>query len=221
MKNKLMYPLIVAAFVACGGSDRSKTDQAAANYETVQEGSAAGVTSTIQGPGETVPPLTGTNADTTSAFTLNPNAVPPAGQMPTGGTLVGTLPTDFPSSSGMPAGTTYRPPVTRTAPSSPAPRPAAAQPATQPMYSSAPAQPQQQPQTATTEPEPPPADTTSTQQQPPPPADTTATQPPPQTQSAPPAEQKPKKEEKPPAEGDGDAEAEETAPPPPPPPGRQ
>ena len=55
-----MSALLLAA--ACGGNDGvARADQQ--NYEIVQEGSANGVTSTIQGPGETLPPLTGTNAD--------------------------------------------------------------------------------------------------------------------------------------------------------------
>lgn len=56
--------------LACGGRDQASPSQQ--QYETVQEGSASGVTSTIHGPGETIPPMTGTNADTTSAFTINP-----------------------------------------------------------------------------------------------------------------------------------------------------
>lgn len=80
MKSKLIYPLVlVAGFgVACGGRSNASNAAAQQQYETVQEGSAAGVTSTIQGPGETLPPITGTNADTTNAFALNPGTMAPA-----------------------------------------------------------------------------------------------------------------------------------------------
>jgi len=82
MKNKLMYAMPVALLVAaaCGGGDGAmRADQA--RYETVEEGSASGVTSTIAGPGESIPPLTGTNADTTTAFALNPSTASAATPM--------------------------------------------------------------------------------------------------------------------------------------------
>src|SRR5688500_4898757 len=63
MKTNLIYPLIAAMLLtgaACRGDRKTAANQQ--SYETVQEGSAAGVTSTIHGPGEIVPPLTGTNA---------------------------------------------------------------------------------------------------------------------------------------------------------------
>jgi hypothetical protein len=67
MNTKLMYGLLLVALsVSCGGRDSARSQQ---QYETVEEGSAAGVTSTIHGPGETLPPITGTNADTTSGRT--------------------------------------------------------------------------------------------------------------------------------------------------------
>jgi hypothetical protein len=79
MKNRLIYPMVLVLFAgACGGRGGAQGAAAGQQYETVQEGSAAGVTSTIHGPGETLPPITGTNADTTTDFALNPN-VPPAG----------------------------------------------------------------------------------------------------------------------------------------------
>src|SRR3954463_11171648 len=57
----------------CGRSGKMQRDQK--QYEVVQEGSASGVTSTINAPGETKPPVTETNVDTTTAFTIptNPN----------------------------------------------------------------------------------------------------------------------------------------------------
>lgn len=74
MKSKLIFPVVmVMSLAACGDEDGvGKADQK--NFEVVQEGSANGVTSTIAGPGELLPPLTGTNADTTTAFTIAPNA---------------------------------------------------------------------------------------------------------------------------------------------------
>src|SRR6185503_709579 len=90
--NKLIAVLTFAGFLAACGGSSAKRSQQQHEYEVVQEGSAAGVTSTIQGPGETLPPITGTNADTTTAFALNPNPVPPAAPSPTPGSIAGTLP---------------------------------------------------------------------------------------------------------------------------------
>jgi hypothetical protein len=66
----------------CSRSGKMQRDQK--QYDVVQEGSASGVTSTINAPGETKPPVTDTNADTTTAFTIptNPN--------PLGNDTVGT-----------------------------------------------------------------------------------------------------------------------------------
>ena len=131
MKNKLIYVAVVALAAACGRDSRQSATQQ--SYETVQEGSAAGVTSTIQGPGEVMPPLTGTNADTTSAFALNPNAIP---QTPAPG-YAATSATDFPMADPN-AGTSYQPAPVRPAPrvaTSPSPgetRPDPAQRTTQP-----------------------------------------------------------------------------------------
>src|SRR5258706_12955042 len=57
----------------CSRSGKMQRDQK--QYDVVPEGSASGVTSTINGPGETPPPVTDTNLDTTTAFTIptNPN----------------------------------------------------------------------------------------------------------------------------------------------------
>src|SRR6185295_12560226 len=108
MKQKLSSALIVVLLAsACGRSGARAANQK--QYETVEEGSAAGVTSTIQGPGETLPPITGTNADTTSAFTLDPNAA--ATTTATPGAIASTLPP------------TYTPPTYST-PTMPAPTPA-------------------------------------------------------------------------------------------------
>jgi hypothetical protein len=91
MKNDLILGVAGLALfaAACGGDTRARTGQV--QYETVQEGAASGVTTTIHGPGETLPPITGTNADTTSAFTLDPTAIAGTPAAP-GGTLATTLP---------------------------------------------------------------------------------------------------------------------------------
>jgi len=73
MKSRFAVLLVVVSLVACRNDKNLKRGQQ--NYDVVQEGSAPGVTSTISGPGETLPPatatpLTGTNADTTTSFTL-------------------------------------------------------------------------------------------------------------------------------------------------------
>ena len=121
MKSKLIIAVTFAiVFAACGGDEkRSAAEQA--QFETVQEGSAPGVTSTIHGPGETIPPLTATNVDTTSAFTLNPAAVPTSTD-PMAGTVAGTFP-DPTAMTPTTATGTYRPPVTRSTPVRTAPQP--------------------------------------------------------------------------------------------------
>jgi hypothetical protein len=72
MKSKLSAVLIVVMLaVACRRGSMTRNQK---NYQTVEEGSANGVTSTIQGPGETLPPITNTSVDTTGAFAIDPNA---------------------------------------------------------------------------------------------------------------------------------------------------
>ena len=199
MKKTLIFPLIfVGLGVACGGDDGARRGNQTAAFETVQEGSAAGVTSTIQGPGEALPPVTGTNADTTTAFSIDPSvasAVPPP-NVAGSGTLAGTLPSQ-------PA---YPPPMTSAAPppqrSYPQPR-AYPQPQQQPRPVER-EQPQQQ--------QPPATDTavTTPQQQPP----VTNTNPPPQQQQPQAQQQQPPANTNPPEEEDSE-EAEEEPPPPP------
>ena len=186
MKNILMIPLVFGAMVsvACGGDGARRGDQK--SYETVQEGSASGVTSTIHGPGEVLPPLTGTNSDTTTAFTIDPNGV---------GTSPAPLPPNAVAGAPMTTGATspaYPPPQTSAAP---APQPAPARPSANPPAQPQPVAPQPRPQPAPErEPEPEPL---------PPP---TATVPPTQTDTAPPPTQtdtvappeKPEEEEPPP-----------------------
>ena len=201
MKNKLIYPLIATVLLigaACRGDRNAAVSQK--EYEAVQEGSAAGVTSTIHGPGETIPPLTGTNSDTTTAFSLNTTPGQPAAGQP--GTIAGTMPAQ-PYPSTIPTGTYVppAPPVTRqpiviTRSRQPVPQqPVPVQPVPEP-----------QPPTETTEPVPPPSQT-----------DTTATQPPPPSPTAPPPAEKPK-EQKPPVEQEEDEQTDTAEPPPPPPP---
>lgn len=167
---------------ACGGGESSAANQQA--YETVQEGSVAGVTSTIQGPGETLPPITNTNADTTTAFTLDPNAVPPVSPQ-TAGLPPATASGAAPSYDSAPA-PTYRPPSSQPA-REPQPAPRAAtqtpreperEPVTPPQTSTAtpqPREPQPEPEPAP-EPEPEePAPPTTTNEEPPPPPPPTQT----------------------------------------------
>jgi len=147
MNPKTFLILVLAAMaVACGRNSsvqRSEQQQ----YDVVQEGSANGVTSTINSPGETAAPLTSstiteTNVDTTTNFTLPNTATTTSTEQP--GTVASTL---LQNESGtMPSG--YYPPRTR-------PRPkAVAPPATTTT--------EEQPTTDTTAP-PPPTDTTGTQ----------------------------------------------------------
>jgi len=73
----------------CSRSGKMQRDQK--QYDVVQEGSASGVTSTINAPGETKPPLTDTNVDTTTAFTIptNPN---PLGNDTAGTAMTSSVP---------------------------------------------------------------------------------------------------------------------------------
>src|ERR1043166_96940 len=113
--ERLLWIAVVVAALACHGNDKAvRKDQ---QYDVVQEGQASGVTSTINGPGETptvtTPPITATGADTTTAFNSTPGVMSTVGAP--AGSLAGTLP----------------PPM----PNAPAPR-ATPQPVQQPMISS-------------------------------------------------------------------------------------
>lgn len=191
MTPKTAIVLISAALAAgCGGRSQNAKHAANQNYQVVEEGQASGVTSTINGPGETPPPLTDTNLDTTTAFTLPDNPAP-LGAAPAGN-VAGTFP----------ASPAYPPTYT------PAPRPRVVAPP--PMASSsapAPQPPKPQP--------PPPSDTQVTDEPLPTTtaATTTSTQPPP-------AQEKPKEQPKPEETKTDTTSTTttSTAPPPPPPP---
>ena len=109
---------LLAAGCHRGGSNDSLQRQQQ-KYDTVQEGqSSTAVTSTIIAPGEVAPPaagMTGTNADTTTNFTLP--QVSSTSTTPTRpGTLAGTL--SIPSNNGPMVGYPSNPPQSR-----PKPRP--------------------------------------------------------------------------------------------------
>jgi hypothetical protein len=205
MKTKLIFPLIFVGFwgVACGGDGARRGNNQKA-YETVAEGSAAGVTSTIHGPGEVLPPVTGTNADTTTAFSIDPNvasvAAPASAQG--SGTLAGTLPIQpaypQPMTSASQPRTAYTPRPQQTQRSYPVPQPQ--QP--RPLEEERP-QPQQQPPATDT------TVATAPQQQP-------QQQQPPAVHPNPPQQQQPPAANpKPPADEGEDAEEAEEEPPPP------
>src|SRR5436853_7685294 len=87
-RRKLSILICSALVLGCGRSQTAKrTEQ---NYQVVQEGQASGVTSTINAPGETPPPVTDTAVDTTTNFTLPDNPAPLGSQPPA---TIGTLPT--------------------------------------------------------------------------------------------------------------------------------
>src|SRR2546421_180620 len=83
--------LLICAALAAGCHGSGTVKRADQNYQVVQEGQASGVTSTINAPGETVPPVTDTGVDTTTNFTLDNPA--PLGTSTQPGTVAGTLPT--------------------------------------------------------------------------------------------------------------------------------
>jgi hypothetical protein len=90
MRQKIV-PLAAVAFLVFSCSRSGKMQRTQQDYQTVQEGSASGVTSTINAPGETAPPLTNTNVDTTTNFTLPTNPAP-LGNDTTGGSMASSMP---------------------------------------------------------------------------------------------------------------------------------
>src|SRR6266581_3838599 len=109
---------LILAAASCSRSGKIQRDQQ--KYDVIQEGSSdGGVTSTINGPGETTPPLTtstvtGTNVDTTTAFTLPGTATTTSTAPP--GTIAGSLPD---STTGFPSGYTPARPRPRPRPATP------------------------------------------------------------------------------------------------------
>jgi hypothetical protein len=173
MKSKLIYPMVLVLFAtACGGRNGARGTAAQQQYETVQEGSAAGVTSTIHGPGETLPPITGTNADTTTDFALNPGAVPPPQPQATVGGLppMQAYPSSVPPMSPLPTA------VARPSSTTPTPVARQASPQPQPQAEPQPTQPQPAEPTAGPAENEPATDTATTA--PPAQTNTTATAPP-------------------------------------------
>ena len=144
-RNVATATIFSVLILGCGrdGLQREKK-----NYEVIEEGSAAGVTSTLHGPGETPPPapLTGTNADTTTAFALGTTVTDTTS---TAGTLAGTLPPPMTSGSGIPYGQTPVPPTRRPTPPPRSSEPETPSPTEPPVTETA-AEPQ--PETATTPP---------------------------------------------------------------------
>jgi hypothetical protein len=155
IENRLKLVLIAVVLSAACHRGSSTMQREQKSYEVVSEGQAAGVSSTINAPGETVPPLTNTSADTTSNFTLAPN-VDATGTLPPG-TIAGTLPATGPVSA-MPMPQMPRPaaPPARTLP----PPPRVSEPP-----QSQPAPPPQTDTSTTTAPPPPQTDTTETEEQ--------------------------------------------------------
>ena len=80
--------VLLALAIGCSRSGRMQHGQE--QYQVVQEGSASGVTSTINGPGETRAPATDTNVDTTTNFTLSTNPGLPSKDT-SGSTVAGSL----------------------------------------------------------------------------------------------------------------------------------
>lgn len=117
-RNPRIVVLIAAVIALLGCGDKFRREKQI-DTEVVSESSTSGVTSTILAPGEAPPPLagtaplTGTNADTTTAFTILDSGVPPSSTVDPGRSLAGTLP--LPGSSDPVSG----PPVLPT----PSPRP--------------------------------------------------------------------------------------------------
>ena len=75
--TRKIAPLAAVLMVVAACSRSAKVQRGQQQYEVVQEGSANGVTSTINAPGDTkAPVLTDTNIDTTTNFTLPTNPAP-------------------------------------------------------------------------------------------------------------------------------------------------
>lgn len=200
MKNTLTYLAIAAVVAACHGNSGTLQRKDQQQYEVVQEGQTSGVTSTINAPGETPPPepMTGTNDDTTSTFSL-PQVSTTGTQNGQPGTIAGTLPQQAP-----PPPRPVRPPqtattgtvttittptetiITNTTAATPRPKPVKKPPKTDTAASPPPATSTVPPGTDTAPPPPPSTDTSTTtngtkDKKDDPPSTQTDTQPPPTT----------------------------------------
>lgn len=162
----LILPAVLLA-AACNRGNELQRDQQ--QYDVVQEGAGGAVTSTIHAPGEVMPPLTNTNADTTTEFML-PNITDPSQTAAPPGSLAETFPTE---SATPPPRTTPRPaPAPQPAPQPPPPTTYEPQPEPQPPPPTTTTvepqpeepepEPEQQPEPQPPPPPPPPTDTTET-----------------------------------------------------------
>jgi hypothetical protein len=167
MNPKIYCVFLAVLLAACGDRNSGVQKSQQQNYDVVQEGSSTGVTSTINGPGDTAPPLTsstitGTNVDTTTNFTL-PNTVTTATTTDQSGSIASTLrQTSGSLSNG------YYPPRPHPRPRPPAQTTTTASTPTSTSVEGPPA-------TDTTTTAPPRDEKKSSDQPPPPPTDTTAT----------------------------------------------
>jgi len=112
--------LVTTALLLAGCRDETSLNGQQQNYDVVQEGSASGVAATI---GEATPPMTATNADTTTTFQL-PVGAAATTTATTPGTLAGTMATPAGAPSGIlvaqPSAPRRPEPAPRTTPSAPA-----------------------------------------------------------------------------------------------------
>ena len=94
--------LLMSACHRAGSSGVSQTR----NYEVVEEGSASGVATNVNAPGENAaPPLTNTGVDTTTDLSLMQNGIPATATSSAGpGSIAGTLPATSTNTSPYPAG---------------------------------------------------------------------------------------------------------------------
>jgi outer membrane biosynthesis protein TonB len=161
-KTRVVFVAVLLA--ACGG-DEAELRRDQQDYEVVQEGAGGPVTSTVGAPGEVMPPLTGTNADTTSAFTL-PTATGTTTTFDStpGGSLADTLPRDPVPTTPRRTSPTPRPAPTPTPAPTPVPEPQPAeapredpQPTPQPVE-----EPEEEQRPPVEEPPPPPPPPTTT-----------------------------------------------------------
>ena len=158
--NKALIYLAAATFLIAGchreSSDSLQRQQQ--QYDTVQEGqTSTAVTSTIIAPGEVAQPaaaMTGTNADTTSNFTL-PQISPASTTQSQPGTIAGTMgyPSNPPKPKPRPTVTKAEPAKTDTATSVAGPPPSTS--TTPPTTDTAP------PPPPSTDTQPPPTTTTT------------------------------------------------------------